>query len=75
VFPNIVYTQTKCPFSQRSSVRRVKRLAFERRFAPLTRCRCHVQSTAAMSDGRVFVIGGSWAGGVGNKNGEVTLWR
>jgi galactose oxidase len=24
-----------------------------------------------MSDGRVFVIGGSWNGGVGGKNGEV----
>ena len=24
-----------------------------------------------MSDGRVFVLGGSWIGGVGNKNGEV----
>ncbi len=29
------------------------------------------QATATMSDGRVFVIGGSWSGGVGKKNGEV----
>ena len=34
-------------------------------------CRCPEQATAAMSDGRVFVIGGSWNGGVGGKNGEV----
>jgi hypothetical protein len=26
-----------------------------------------------MSDGRVFVIGGSWNGGTGGKNGEVSL--
>ena len=31
-----------------------------------------MQATAAMSDGRVFVIGGSWAGGTGGKNGEVS---
>ena len=28
-------------------------------------------STAALSDGRIFVIGGSWSGGIGHKNGEV----
>ena len=30
------------------------------------------QATATMSDGRVFVIGGSWNGGIGGKNGEVS---
>ncbi len=29
------------------------------------------QATATMGDGSVFVIGGSWSGGVGGKNGEV----
>lgn len=29
------------------------------------------QSQATISDGRIFVIGGSWAGGIGNKNGEI----
>ncbi|KAL8734026.1 MAG: hypothetical protein Q9166_001787 [cf. Caloplaca sp. 2 TL-2023] len=29
------------------------------------------QSSATLSDGRVFTIGGSWSGGEGNKNGEV----
>ncbi|KAL9636842.1 MAG: hypothetical protein Q9164_002574 [Protoblastenia rupestris] len=29
------------------------------------------QSTVTLSDGRTFVIGGSWSGGLGNKNGEV----
>lgn len=29
------------------------------------------QSQATISDGRTFVIGGSWAGGIGNKNGEI----
>lgn len=29
------------------------------------------QSQATLSDGRIFTIGGSWAGGIGNKNGEV----
>lgn len=29
------------------------------------------QSTATVSDGNVFNIGGSWSGGQGNKNGEV----
>lgn len=29
------------------------------------------QSSAALSDGRVFTIGGSWSGGVFEKNGEV----
>ena len=29
------------------------------------------QASAALSDGRIFVIGGSWSGGQGNKNGEV----
>lgn len=29
------------------------------------------QSQATLSDGRIFTIGGSWSGGVGNKNGEV----
>lgn len=28
-------------------------------------------SQATLSDGRIFTIGGSWSGGVGNKNGEV----
>lgn len=29
------------------------------------------QSTATLSDGRIFVIGGSWSGGYGGKNGEI----
>ena len=29
------------------------------------------QSQCTLSDGRTFVIGGSWSGGTGNKNGEV----
>lgn len=29
------------------------------------------QASATMSDGRTFVIGGSWSGGQGGKNGEV----
>ena len=29
------------------------------------------QSQTTLSDGRVFVIGGSWSGGVGDKNGEI----
>ncbi|KAI0396749.1 copper radical oxidase [Xylariaceae sp. FL0594] len=29
------------------------------------------QSSVALSDGRVFTIGGSWSGGQGGKNGEV----
>ena len=29
------------------------------------------QASATLSDGRIFVIGGSWNGGQGNKNGEV----
>ncbi|KAL8746513.1 MAG: hypothetical protein Q9190_001487 [Brigantiaea leucoxantha] len=29
------------------------------------------QSSATLSDGRIFTIGGSWSGGQGNKNGEV----
>lgn len=29
------------------------------------------QSQATLSDGRIFTIGGSWAGGIGNKNGEI----
>ncbi len=29
------------------------------------------QATTALSDGRIFVIGGSWTGGLGGKNGEV----
>lgn len=29
------------------------------------------QSSAALSDGRIFTIGGSWNGGQGNKNGEI----
>lgn len=29
------------------------------------------QSSAALSDGRIFTIGGSWSGGQGNKNGEI----
>jgi galactose oxidase len=29
------------------------------------------QSQTTLSDGRVFVIGGSWSGGAGNKNGEI----
>ncbi|KAI9805930.1 MAG: hypothetical protein M1825_000544 [Sarcosagium campestre] len=29
------------------------------------------QSSATLSDGRIFTIGGSWSGGEGNKNGEV----
>ena len=29
------------------------------------------QSQTTLSDGRTFVIGGSWSGGQGNKNGEV----
>ncbi|CAI7661261.1 unnamed protein product [Penicillium pancosmium] len=29
------------------------------------------QATTTLSDGRIFVIGGSWNGGVGLKNGEV----
>jgi galactose oxidase len=28
-------------------------------------------SQVTLSDGRVFTIGGSWSGGIGNKNGEV----
>ena len=41
----------------------------------LTRETHHVpvlaQATTALSDGRIFVIGGSWTGGLGGKNGEV----
>ncbi|KAF4550721.1 Hypothetical protein D9617_16g015100 [Elsinoe fawcettii] len=36
------------------------------------------QSTATLSDGNIFNIGGSWSGGRGGKNGEVwngTAWR
>lgn len=38
------------------------------------------QSTATLSDGRTFIIGGSWSGGVGGKYGEVldaasTSWK
>ncbi|KAF2150941.1 copper radical oxidase [Myriangium duriaei CBS 260.36] len=29
------------------------------------------QSSATISDGRIFTIGGSWSGGYGNKNGEI----
>ena len=29
------------------------------------------QSSAALSDGRIFTIGGSWSGGQGGKNGEI----
>ena len=29
------------------------------------------QSTTTCSDGRVFNIGGSWSGALGNKNGEI----
>ena len=29
------------------------------------------QATATLSDGRIFIIGGSWSGGVGGKIGEV----
>ncbi len=29
------------------------------------------QSSAALSDGRIFTVGGSWNGGRGNKNGEI----
>lgn len=29
------------------------------------------QASAALSDGRIFTIGGSWSGGQGNKNGEI----
>ncbi|KAL8668733.1 MAG: hypothetical protein Q9168_006651 [Polycauliona sp. 1 TL-2023] len=29
------------------------------------------QSSATLSDGRIFTIGGSWSGGEGNKNGEI----
>ena len=29
------------------------------------------QAQTTLSDGRIFTIGGSWSGGVGNKNGEV----
>lgn len=29
------------------------------------------QSQSTLSDGRTFVIGGSWSGGQGNKNGEI----
>ncbi len=29
-----------------------------------------LQSITTLGDGRVFVIGGSWNGGVGNKTGE-----
>jgi galactose oxidase len=29
------------------------------------------QSSATCSDGRIFTIGGSWSGGLGNKNGEI----
>lgn len=29
------------------------------------------QSTATLSDGRIFNIGGSWSGGYGGKNGEI----
>ena len=29
------------------------------------------QATATLSDGRIFIIGGSWSGGLGGKNGEV----
>ena len=29
------------------------------------------QSSATLSDGRIFVIGGSWSGGQGGKNGEI----
>lgn len=29
------------------------------------------QSSATVSDGRIFVIGGSWSGGLGGKNGEI----
>lgn len=29
------------------------------------------QAQATLSDGRTFVIGGSWSGGTGNKNGEI----
>ena len=46
-------------------------LSCRRLSCSLTCGRPRVQATATMSDGRVFVIGGSWAGGVGGKNGEV----
>lgn len=29
------------------------------------------QAQTTLSDGRIFTIGGSWSGGVGNKNGEI----
>ena len=29
------------------------------------------QASAILSDGRAFVIGGSWSGGRGGKNGEI----
>lgn len=29
------------------------------------------QSTATLADGRIFVLGGSWSGGYGGKNGEL----
>ena len=29
------------------------------------------QASTTLSDGRIFVIGGSWNGGQGNKNGEI----
>lgn len=29
------------------------------------------QAMATLSDGRIFTIGGSWSGGLGNKNGEI----
>lgn len=35
------------------------------------------QSSATLSDGRIFTIGGSWSGGYGGKNGEIyngTKW-
>ncbi|EME41252.1 hypothetical protein DOTSEDRAFT_134830 [Dothistroma septosporum NZE10] len=37
---------------------------------PMNKARGY-QASAAMSDGRVFTVGGSWSGGVGNKTGEV----
>lgn len=30
------------------------------------------QSSATCSDGRIFTIGGSWSGGIGGKNGEIS---
>lgn len=33
------------------------------------------QSMATLSNGNIFVIGGSWSGGTGGKNGELYSWQ